>query len=324
MLLRTMRRHATIFMLHRFRNPAAGSPGIDPEIVRRGLARLRLDGFRFIGLTELFERLQAGTDLDGAVAFTIDDGYLDHATVAAPLFAEFDCPVTTFLCTGFLDRKLWFWWDQIEFIFDQTGRNSLTVPLTDGPWSRSWASPEARRAAQRDFTERCKRVPDAAKHVAVSRLAGEAGVAIPAEPPAQYAPMSWEQARAAENHGMSFGPHTVTHPVLSRTPDQQSARELTDSWRRLREELRSPVPVFCYPNGGSGDFGAREIAVLRGLGLAGAVVGMPGYAGVPCFGATSQAPFLVRRFAYPEAIPAMLQYASGLERLKERLRGTES
>lgn len=33
------------------------------------------------------------------------------------MFAEFDCPFTTFLTTGFLDRTLWFWWDRIEYVF---------------------------------------------------------------------------------------------------------------------------------------------------------------------------------------------------------------
>ena len=58
-----------------------------------------------------------GPPLNRAVAFTIDDGYVEQATVAAPVFAEFDCPVTTFVTSGFLDRALWFWWDQIEYVF---------------------------------------------------------------------------------------------------------------------------------------------------------------------------------------------------------------
>ncbi len=28
--------------------------------------------------------------------------------------------------------------------------------------------------------------------------------------------MSWDQARLCEERGMTFGPHTVTHPILSR------------------------------------------------------------------------------------------------------------
>jgi hypothetical protein len=57
------------------------------------------------------------------------------------------------------------------------------------------------------------------------------------------------------------------------------------------------------------------------MGLAGAVVGTPGYAGIRAFRAGADAPFLVRRFAFPPSIPMLLQYASGIERFKGLLRG---
>jgi len=322
-LRRTMRHHATIFMLHRFRNPDTGSDGIDPEVVRRGLARLRVERFPLIGLEELFRRLAADEPLEGAVAFTIDDGYLDHATVAAPLFAEFDCPVTTFLCTGFLDRQLWFWWDRIEYVFRNTSRTSMSVTLGDRQLECTWTAEAERQRTRRDFIERCKRVPAAEKHAAIDRLGRAAEVEIPDLPPPEYGPMSWDQARTCEKRGMTFGPHTVTHPILSQTPAAQSEAELSGSWNRLREELNQPVPVFCYPNGGSLDFGARELATLGALELAGAVVGEPGYVGTTAFHARPDARWRVRRFAFPERLPMMLQYASGLERFKERLRGRE-
>ena len=59
--------------------------------------------------------------------------------------------------------------------------------------------------------------------------------------------MTWDEARAAERNGMSFGPHTVTHPVLSQTTDDCLVQELGGSWQRLKDELANPVPVFCFP-----------------------------------------------------------------------------
>ncbi len=319
----TMERHATIFMLHRFANPETGSIGMDPAVVRQGLARLRADGFELLSLDALFKRLVAGEPLRGAVAFTIDDGYLDHATVAGPAFAEFDCPVTTFLCTGFLDRKLWFWWDRIAYVFEKTARRDFLFEFDGRELLCEWTSEEGRRRSKLDFIERCKRVPDAEKLAAIVRLAKAAEVLLPEAPPPEYAPMSWEQARACEKRGMGFGPHTLTHPILSRTPDTQSDGEIRGSWFRLKEELASPVPVFCYPNGSPADFGVREMNTFRAVGLAGAVVGTPGYAGNASFARSAEAPFLVRRFAFPHSRPMMIQYASGIERIKQRLRSSE-
>src|SRR5262245_7266960 len=127
---RLRRGRAVIFMLHRFRQAELGIEGHDPLEVRRGLEYLRRKRYELVSLTEVFERLAGqGRPLDRSVAFTIDDGYLDQATVAGPIFADFDCPVTTFVSTGFLDGRLWFWWDRIEHVFRQTSRRRIRVRL---------------------------------------------------------------------------------------------------------------------------------------------------------------------------------------------------
>lgn len=321
-LRRLMRGRATIFMLHRFRDDARGVAGHDPAELRRMLARLRRDRYELLPLGALVARLRGeGPPPARAVAFTIDDGYLDHATVAAPLFAEFDCPVTTFVTTGFLDGRLWMWWDRVSYCFTRAGAPSLAVALGGEELVYPTSSVAARAIAAADFTERCKEVPNAEREAAIDRLAAAAEVELPASPPIGCEPMSWAQLRACEARGMSFGPHTVTHPVLSRTSDAQSREEIAESWRRLREESRAPVPVFCYPNGRSCDFGEREVETLRSLGLTGAVVGETGYATAAVVSADERAAYRIPRFAYPDDLPYTLQYASGLERVKQSLRG---
>lgn len=317
-----MRSRATIFMLHRFTDPGLGIEGTDPAALRRGLAWLRKAKYPLLPLHELFRGLASGTVPDRAVAFTIDDGYLDQATVAAPIFAEFDAPVTTFLTSGYLDRTLWFWWDRIEYAFDHTARKNAAVELGGAPLTYAWTSDAERRRAQRDFIERCKRVPDAEKHEAIGRLAAALEVEVPRLAPARYAPMTWDDARRVEKSGMTFGPHTVTHPIMARATDTQAPHEIAESWRRLQQELTRPDPIFCYPNGQPGDFGPREIAACRAAGLVGAVVGSAGYVDPGFFQKAPDNPFLVRRFSMPDQLPILAQYASGLERLKDLLRGT--
>ena len=134
--------------------------------------------------------------------------------------------------------------------------------------------------------------------------------------------MTWSELRSAETNGMTFGPHTVTHPILSRTTDDASRFELTESWRRLSEQAARPVKVFCYPNGREGDFGDREIDTLRSLGFLGAVVGTRGYPGRKP-SADPNVAFRVRRMEYPEDAPQVIRFASGLERLNLRLRSRE-
>jgi len=315
------RRCATVFMLHRFQDAERGIAGCDVSHLRRALAYLVKNNYEFVSLTDLFDRLAGkGPQPSGAVAFTIDDGYIDQATIAAPVFAEFDCPVTTFVSTGFLDGKLWFWWDQIEHVFEHATRRSVQVRMGDRLLDYRWENEDQRIRAQAEFTAKCKLVPDAEKLAAIAQLAQKAEVEIPSTPVPHYAPMSWEHVRTCEKMGMSFGPHTVTHPVLSRTTREAADYEITESWARLCAEARSPVPVFCYPNGGWDDFGSREIAVLLRLGFLGAVVGEPGYADTLTFQGAQDGRFRVQRFSFPDDMPHVIQYVSGVERFKQMLR----
>ncbi len=318
-----VQRHcATIFMLHRFRDPELGVAGFDAQRLRETLGYLTRQNYELIGLVELFDRLAGnGPEPRGAVAFTIDDGYRDHATIAAPIFAEYRCPVTTFVTTGFLDRLIWFWWDQIEYIFSQTHQTSARVDLGGASLEYHWTNQAERDHARDDFVERCKAVPHDEKNAAIARLALAAGVDIPKTAPARYAPMTWDQLRACEDMGMTFGPHTVTHPVLSRMTAEQAKHELTESWNRLRAEARRPVPIFCYPNGRWEDFGDREIAILREQGISGAVAGVPGYADAALFRRHQDGPFKVKRFSLPESLPHTAQYATGIEHFKRLWRG---
>jgi peptidoglycan/xylan/chitin deacetylase (PgdA/CDA1 family) len=310
-----------IFMLHRFRAPGFAKEGHNPTGLRRALAHLRRSRYHILSLEQMLRLAARGAVPNRAIAFTIDDGYADHAEVAGPIFAEFDCPVTTFVTTGFLDGRLWFWWDRIEHVFTLTHRRDLRVVLGDQVLAYQWESDAERRGAMADFTARCKDVSNDVKLSGIEQLANAADVVLPATPPACYAPMTWEQLRSCEARGMSFGPHTVTHPVLSRVSDEQSRWELAESWRRLREEARHPTPVFCYPNGQPSDFSEREITTLQQMGFLGAVVGSAGFVSSEAVRREARAPFAVRRLPFPDDdLPRLVQYVGGAERMKTLLR----
>ena len=316
-----MRRAAVVFMLHRFSDPGRGVRGYEPLIVRDLLEYLRREKYELLSLDALFSRMRGeGPPVRRAVVFTIDDGYQEHAEIAAPLFASFDCPVTTFVATGFLDRTIWFWWDKIQYVFLHSRRRELTIDLGRTIVAYLLGDAASRRVAADDFATRCKALRELQKNEAIARLAHAAEVALPVEAPHEYAPMTWDQLRSCERRGMTFAPHTVTHPILTNVNNDEARREIVDSWARLRSEATRPVPIFAYPNGKPEDFGEREIAMLRRAGLRGAVTSVPGFATMRQR-TMENGEFTVPRFPFPEELPQLIQQVAGIERLKFLIRG---
>lgn len=311
---------ASIFMLHRFSSPDDGVVGHDPATVRAILSDLRKQGYHFISLQEMFRRLREGEALTRAIAFTIDDGYFDHASIAGPVFAELDCPVTIFAVTGFLDGKTWLWWDEIQHICEKTPKPQLRVVVGDEQRLFEMDSMPARLIAAREIALWCQDASQPDRLACLANLSREADVEVPAMPPRRFAPLSWDEARQLEKRGVTFGPHTLTHPVLSSTSDEHAKFEIAASWERLCAELASPVPIFCYPHGRQRDFGAREMTEVCRLGLWGGVRGYPGRFGPDDF---RKAPAIcaVPRFAFSDNLVDVLQCVSGLESMKARVRG---
>ena len=125
-----LRGAGAVLMLHRFADPEFGGVGHDPKLLRDNLAALRRAGREVISLQEMIRRVQE-EDLGGSspIAFTVDDGYADFPAVGAPVFAEFDCPVTVFLVSGALDGPCWFWWDRVTAAFQRTPLRRVVLTI---------------------------------------------------------------------------------------------------------------------------------------------------------------------------------------------------
>ena len=291
---------APVLMFHRFRDMDTGNGGHDPEELRSQLAWLRSRKFSMLSVGELLDRLAEGAPVKRTIAFTVDDGYADFARIAAPVFAEFDCPVTVFLPTGFLDGQQWLWWDKVSLALTALNRECDVKPMV----------------------ETLKLIPEAEKLGRISALVQESGIDLPQVPPPRFAPLAWDEVRRLSRSGVTFGPHTVTHPTMARTPEDQLQFEIAESWRRVRAEAgAAAVPVFCYPNGDSSDFQTREENSVAANGMRAAFSARPGYASHRDFEAGHpSARFELPRFGYTEDSSLFIQVASGIEWAKGTVR----
>lgn len=315
-------RRTTIFMLHRFAEAGSEWEGDDPAALRRDLEYLHRNGYRLLSLEDALRRhATAKGPADAGVCFTVDDGYHDFARLAAPVFAAYDCPVTVFLTTGFLDGETWPWWDQLEHAFRMTSHQRLALGSSNA-WHAvfTWEDEAGKQRALNHIVEHCKTIPDREKSELIGDVAGRLEVSLPDLPPTAYRLLTWDQVRELGRTGpFRFGPHTVTHPILSRVSDEEARNEILQSRARIEAETSATSPVFCYPNGDPTSFGIREIRILEECGFLGAVTSVHGYLSDGAL-AEPRAAYALPRFPYPGDTARLVEAASGLRRFRPGFR----
>lgn len=203
-------------------------------------------------LEELYGSRKAGqrsSDRRTPLVLTFDDGYRDNYTDGYKLAQELQTPFTLYLIPSYLDSGAHFWWlegkrlvkraqvsdatfaDRVYHLDNTDDRGALARYL-DGQLRH--ASSVADRQAFLTSAYQTLQVPE-------STVAEE----LPA------LPLTWEEVREMDESGLvSFGGHTMHHPILAYLSDQQEVQhEITDCRTALEEKLGHPVRTFAYPVG---------------------------------------------------------------------------
>ena len=260
------RSRLSIFIYHRVR------PGRDPlfpnepdakSFERQLVVLARL--FDFLPLGEAVRRLRTNSLPARPACITFDDGYADNAEVALPILRRHRIPATFFVSTGYLDGGR-MWNDTIiESVRCATGD---TLDLGSiGLGAFAIGTVDERRATIDTLLGRFKYLETQERE---DRCAAVCGI-CEASPPEDLMLRS-DQLRELRAAGMELGAHTVSHPILARTPDEIARREIADGRDALNAIADAPVALFAYPNGKPGvDYDARHVAIVRSLGFDAAV-----------------------------------------------------
>lgn len=191
------------------------------------------------------------------VMLTFDDGYRDNFSLAFPILKAHGVSATFFVATGFIDRPRAPAWDELAWML----RTTTVATLAANEWLPTSVSL---------VEEGCRRLLAVYKslgteltEVFLDFLADALGTG---RCPASLAAdewMTWDMLREMQAGGMTFGGHTVNHPILSNATADQQDWEIGECQRRLSEELGQPIDAFSYPNGQRGDFNEFTRAALR-------------------------------------------------------------
>lgn len=314
-----------VFMLHRVADANRGVRGHAVEDIERALDFIVSHGYTAVSIEDLVASINGQITLPKrAVAFTFDDGYYDQGSFALPLFERRKIPVTAFLATDMIDGDCWPWECKLEFIIDNTQMTRIEVTMPGGMVLKETINqPDGTRKALRAIRSQLKLHNYAVISTTLDDLAAQLNVEVPQKAPPQYQAMTWEEARKLESDYVQFAPHSKSHIILSRLSDTEVRGEIFGSWEKLKDELKNPVPIFCYPNGRQGeDFTERERALAKEAGLIGAFSADSGY--VHIAHNSQQDLYSLNRFAFPNNMAHFKQYCSWLERAKGYLPGREA
>ena len=145
------------------------------------------------------------------------------------------------MVAGLLDTDQPFWWTEVEALSLAGGRVG---------W---WSGPPGR-----PLVTELKHRPDDDRVAAIDELRRTAPV-----PPPRVAQLRRAELPQFEAASVAVGNHSLSHPCLSRCPDDKIRHEVHEAHRILTDALGHPPRSFAYPDG---QVDERTIAAVREAG----------------------------------------------------------
>jgi len=226
--------------------------------------------YEILDLGELVQFIQQGKSLpQKAMVITFDDGYKDNYLYAYPILKKYHIPAIIFLTTGHIGTGKLFWWDKVSYVIQQTNVGQLNL---DELGNYSLQSELDKSHASFIITERLKKLPEGKKERLIEKLLSTAAVELPPNLGKELI-LSWDEVVEMSNNGISFGAHSVNHPILTNMPLEQAKWEIIQSKKDIEGRICKEVITFSYPNG---DFSPEIAKFIQESGFSCAVSVLPG------------------------------------------------
>ena len=247
-------------------------PGIPTGVFAQQMEYLASQ-WNVLPLEEALERLKRQDVPDNAIVITFDDGYRDNFLMAFPILRRLSLPATIFLATGVIGTGLALWHDRVFSAFRETRVPVLTgMPNEHDQYDLQTIAHKL--AAQGKILrfiwslgedDRTRWIDQLVLQLNVSGHQGDSRVML-----------TWDEIRLMHSQGISFGAHTVTHPILSRLSLPRAVEELLQSKAAIERELQAPASAFAYPIGRQEDYSEDTKRLVQEAGYTCALTTVPG------------------------------------------------
>src|SRR6266849_10354443 len=243
-------------------------------------------------LEELYASHEEGKlahDQPTPLVLTFDDGYYDNYTHGLALARELQIPFTLFLAPGYVESGDYFWWREGNRLVSHTQVREATI---EGRIYHLDQQEERNILAQEILARLCQATSVAERQEFLRAVRQGLPVppsVAPEEKPAL--PLKWAEVRELEESGwVSFGAHTMHHPILEYLTDPTEVqREVEECRTMLEQQLGHPVRTFAYPIGQLQHIGDNAVRAVQKAGYEWALTTLYG------FNTPRSGPHLLRR-----------------------------
>ena len=186
---------------------------------------------------------------------TFDDGYIDNYLYAYPILKKHNCPATILLTTGYINTSKIPWWDRVALAI-----NNSKKPFVEIPGFSKVDLKNKRKAIMKiqNFIRRKRKREEFVNWLEKTLDSKAYNTRVF---------LNWSEIKEMSKNNISFGAHTITHPILTIINKDAAKGEILGSIRKIENNLKKKVIVFAYPNGHIRDMNHELDSYLKYSGI---------------------------------------------------------
>jgi peptidoglycan/xylan/chitin deacetylase (PgdA/CDA1 family) len=258
---------------------------------------------------EQFERyIEGKEDLPKRpLLITFDDGFDDNYFNAYPILKKYSVPATIFISTGYISTNKTIWFDFLASLVITTKSNKLDLHEINKSYDLG-NDIKLRGSIMEDICEDLKAIPDKTRLEILERLEKDYSNDLKTVEHSMSAMLSWEQVDEMSKGCISFGAHTVNHPVLSMLSAEDLEYELNESKRVLDLKLGKEIKTISYPVGTTEAYNKDVLKAVKKAGYITGFTYIPGNNPLPIHNNYAIKRLHVERYTSNQCFTSMLVF----------------
>jgi len=228
--------------------------------------------YDIVSLEELFNNIIHGKKSMGNTAsITFDDAYQEVYSVAWPILERYKIPATIFcpgevLLKGEDFKPLWV--DKLVYILDETKFKSFQIFKENRLFNLE--EHHQKRSTFLYFVNYLRLIDSKERNDVLNMLAEKLRIDVSDKELKNYY-MTPEHIKEMQESGQCFEPHTMTHPDLAKSSEEEIIKEVKQSKEIIERITGRQCKYFSYPFGEKHSFNKLCINTLKKNGFIGAV-----------------------------------------------------